>query len=450
MAHPAPLRAELAVELVALRRARERDLVAQLDAVGARHVDRRRAGDARRLGDLHLGGRVRRGRLDLRRLGDAVGHHDLVVEVVGPERALRLHVAQRLAVDGDPTELGDHADDEVARAGDAAVGDLRGDRRHAVANRPQRATVDLDHARAVARVGERHAGRERPLVALAHGAVERVVLHRHRRVRLDDGALGEEPAVLDAARGVALERRLEAEHGGHGVERAADGDLRLLLDVAVRARARDLQPVAAWVDHPAVRGLVVEREVGDLQRQRHRLGLAGLQRDLVEADQALARALLRRRRVRRRRVELDDVVAGDRAAVGHVDADVDRGVGVGGVVVDPDVVVVEVGVAQAVAERVGERAVEVLVGAARAAALRADPVVADARDLADAPVPDRGQPPARVLRAQQHVGERLALALAVVGAPQDRRHVSLPAATRRSARSSPCRRRCSGSGRRPG
>ena len=121
-------------------------------------------------------------------------------------------------------------------------------------------------------------------------------------------------------------------------------------------------------------------------------------------------------------VELHHLVAGPVAGVEHVDADPHLAAGVHLGRAQPQVAVLEAGVAQAVPERVQRAAAEVQVGRVAAD----DVVVEQVGQVRGGAVPGLRQPPGGLDRlavrvAEQHVGQRRAVLLPAVRGPQDRR-----------------------------
>ena len=169
-------------------------------------------------------------------------------------------------------------------------------------------------------------------------------------------------------------------------------------------------------------GRVPIRQRAGGQVEGHVLHGARRQGDALEAAQLLARPRQRRRRGIGD-VELHDLVAGARAAVAHVDADLGGPTArqADGRRAERQVRIRERRVAEPVTERIQRRAREVPVGGPLA-----DVVVEDRRrDLGLGAIPGRDRAPARVVVAEQHVGDRGAQLLAGVGDVDDRLHVGV-------------------------
>ena len=154
------------------------------------------------------------------------------------------------------------------------------------------------------------------------------------------------------------------------------------------------------------------------QSQFHRPGLAWLNRDAPEAAQFLQRPFDLGLEVLD--VELHDFFAGDLAAVLHVHADCDRTVLAQGLAAGLDVRVVEGRIAQAVAERIEEFALEIHVGPPMT-----DVVIHQGWNLIQRFGPGLANPPARVVVAEENIGQGIALLLAAVGQVEDGRDILL-------------------------
>ena len=295
---------------------------------------------------------------------------------------LRVEAANAPAVDPQAAEVREHAHDKRRRRARAVVGRDGGDRRRTVRDCADLATsVNGGDVRMVGEEAELRPGRERLALARRDPPVQRIVVHRQSKAGVDLDVLREhDPPSGAACRISSGDPRPRRQHARPLGERAAHVDHSLRLNVAIGARGRDLDPVGARLDLEALVSLAEEGQIGDLHRQRYALRPARGKEHLPEALEPLDRPLQRRIRVRRVHIHLHDLVAGLRAGVLHVHADPDRVVGGRRVVRDPQVREGERRVAQAITERIGDGAVEVLVGAA----VRSDGtqrIAVDARNL---------------------------------------------------------------------
>ena len=292
--------------------------------------------------------------------------------------------------------------------------------------------------RSVRRDGDGGGATDRP----AGGGPNRELGPRNPVVAVVDQTCG------DRRRGAGIDRGRSVERGVSRADRANDGEARLQRQVGQRRGVSDVDLELAVGHDPAVRGVIPVRQIVAAQNEPHGLRLARSEAYLLERFQ-LARRLAGDGRVAQ--IQLSHVRAGDLASVGdggrhdHLGGRLAIAAATGrarirsGVMdelaADAQVPELELGVGQAVAEREQrDLVVRVVVAVADVDPLGVVGLAVYAGELARARRGDLrealregdGQMTTRIGFAEQHRGQRGAVALARIPGVEHRADLTEP------------------------